>query len=620
MTAASHRACLLFIRPEAVDGVFATGNVGSGSSSFKGMRSSCHRVIIVTRTGRGHAVVGAIPIDESFDRPDSPGGWRYRVRARSVPVPRYKSPVNLDALVGSLDLLPAGRRVSHAVRLPRYLSSRDVQTLDQLGSVAGGTPGPLSGSEAGASSGAIPRTIFARIGWMNEYAGPKPGDERPIGGGAWNDKEIGHEVTNFLEVDGKVYGYFEPGLKSGQLNLRRVGPPSGPDFVDGVTVVFLAPKGGEGNLVVVGWYDSARLYADARRHPLKVPGVKEHWYICETSKGSEHLIAVSERVWPGVTGRGGFGERNFCYLLDETGKPVVRPWMSNILSRIQSHAAPAVEGEPWSRDEVRAIVDTYFQMLRLEATRKRYSKSQIRTGLQERLPGRSSAAIEYKFQNVSAILDENRLPRIDDYEPARNYQSLLAEEVLKHLDQSPPLESPPPDASEEVIPEPDPNTCVEQPPAPWQPADGSPVQPRPRPKSRIDFGEKEERNRKLGLLGERFVVKLERERLRGAGRPDLADRVEHSSEERGDGLGYDVTSFTAEGAVVHIEVKTTRYGPETAFFLSASEIAFADSSKDGYRLARVFHWGGSLGPKVFELSSDQVLRLQREPTHYRCWI
>ena len=226
-------------------------------------------------------------------------------------------------------------------------------------------------------SGSIPPTVFARIGWMEAYAGPKQGDERPVGGGSWNDTKLGHEVNNFLDVGGKFYGYFEPGLKTGELNLRRVGPLSGPGFVDGVTVVFLAPKGGTGSLVVVGWYENARLYSDTRDHPVPVPEVEGHSYICETAASNGHLLPVQERVWSGATGRGGFGQRNFCYSLDEHGQLHLAPWMSKILSEITPHEMPVVEGSIWSRSEVRAVIEAYFRMLSWEAAGKPYSKAQI---------------------------------------------------------------------------------------------------------------------------------------------------------------------------------------------------------------------------------------------------
>ena len=88
------------------------------------------------------------------------------------------------------------------------------------------------------------------------------------------------------------------------------------------------------------------------------------------------------------------------------------------------------------------------------------------------------------------------------------------------------------------------------------------------------------------------MLKLERKRLLRAGRPDLAKKVEHSSETLGDGLGFDLTLYTPEGQVVRIEVKTTRLGPNAAFFMSSSEMSFADVRRTCIALP-VYITGGS---------------------------
>ena len=83
------------------------------------------------------------------------------------------------------------------------------------------------------------------------------------------------------------------------------------------------------------------------------------------------------------------------------------------------------------------------------------------------------------------------------------------------------------------------------------------------------------RNRQLGLAGERAVVAREREWLGANGRQDLADAVRHVAALEGDGAGYDVASFELDGSERFIEVKTTRGGPETDFFISANELEFS---------------------------------------------
>lgn len=92
----------------------------------------------------------------------------------------------------------------------------------------------------------------------------------------------------------------------------------------------------------------------------------------------------------------------------------------------------------------------------------------------------------------------------------------------------------------------------------------------------------------LGSAGECWVVKSERKRLADLGRHALANAVEHVAKTRGDGLGYDVLSFEEDGTERHIEVKTTRYGISTPFFLQASELEHSREVPDLFKLYRLF--------------------------------
>jgi hypothetical protein len=54
--------------------------------------------------------------------------------------------------------------------------------------------------------------------------------------------------------------------------------------------------------------------------------------------------------------------------------------------------------------------------------------------LTAQLHGRSPKSIEYKYQNVSGVLDDLGFPYIDGFKPARNYQKrLFPEIVLEHM-------------------------------------------------------------------------------------------------------------------------------------------------------------------------------------------
>ena len=58
----------------------------------------------------------------------------------------------------------------------------------------------------------------------------------------------------------------------------------------------------------------------------------------------------------------------------------------------------------WSDAEVAATVRSYLEMLRLEVSGQLYVKSHFRKALLPLLSNRSESAIEFKHQNISAVL------------------------------------------------------------------------------------------------------------------------------------------------------------------------------------------------------------------------
>ena len=119
---------------------------------------------------------------------------------------------------------------------------------------------------------------------------------------------------------------------------------------------------------------------------------------------------------------------------------------------------------------------------------------------------------------------------------------------------------------------------------------------------KVDYAAKQERDAKIGYLGEKAVVNMEIARLNSMGLSKLANMVEHTSEVQGDGLGYDVRSFNKDGSELFIEVKTTTSGKATRFFLSANEIKFSKQNPNNYKLVRLYDFKkhGHCGNYVIE--------------------
>ena len=110
------------------------------------------------------------------------------------------------------------------------------------------------------------------------------------------------------------------------------------------------------------------------------------------------------------------------------------------------------------------------------------------------------------------------------------------------------------------------------------------------PWQKVNYLEQEARNTTLGRAGEEFVVKFEQARLRSLGQSKLADRIEHVSVSRGDGDGFDILSFEQTGTERIIEVKTTKYGRETPFFVTRREVEASHHFLSNYHLYRVFQF------------------------------
>ena len=249
----------------------------------------------------------------------------------------------------------------------------------------------------------------------------------------------------------------------------------------------------------------------------------------------------------------------------------------------------------WTPDEVAETVSSYFKMLKLELAGKSVNKSEENARLRARLTGRSKGAVEFKHQNISAVLLENGWIYIDGYKPMKNVQGDLRNEVERQLRLDSELDNLMMKSSNSMVGaddfDPELPELVEVPEvilgtAAWTPRITG---------IKRDYVFRDVRNRALGLAGELKVVEYERRRLLLSGREDLARRVEHVAATQGDGLGYDVLSFETSALERFIEVKTTLYSIETPFFVSSNEVAASDFYGNQFHLHRLFRFAKKSG-------------------------
>lgn len=260
----------------------------------------------------------------------------------------------------------------------------------------------------------------------------------------------------------------------------------------------------------------------------------------------------------------------------------------------------------WTREEVEATVADYFSMLSLELRGESFNKKQHNRTLQSLLRNRSAGAIEYKHQNISAILIELGFPYIEGYKPASNWQDLLRVVVEERLSTTSFLTAEAAIAVTQpqiAVPNIKDFLAIEVEPPTRDPERRVYDRPRTQVPPRVrNYLEEEARNRSLGDAGETLILQFEHQRLWSAGKRHLAERIEQVSKTRGEQAGYDILSFENDGRERLIEVKTTGFGPFTPFFASRNEVSVSDVRDESYHLYRLFRFRRD--PKLFRLKGS----------------
>jgi hypothetical protein len=256
----------------------------------------------------------------------------------------------------------------------------------------------------------------------------------------------------------------------------------------------------------------------------------------------------------------------------------------------------------WSRYEVEVIVDDYLRMLSAELAGVTYNKAAHRRAILPLLNQRSEQSIEFKHCNISAALIEAGFPYIGGYKPRANYQTLLNEVLLDRLQSSTQLaELAAFDVDRPiVVPEVEDILAVlTERPKPIEARTQIREPSLPAIRMPTNYLEREARNRSLGAAGELFVITFEQARLVKAGKEALASRIEHTSKVRGDHEGFDILSFDESGAERLIEVKTTKYGSETPFFVTNNEVVTSERKSAHYQVYRLYTFHRA--PRLFML-------------------
>ena len=258
-----------------------------------------------------------------------------------------------------------------------------------------------------------------------------------------------------------------------------------------------------------------------------------------------------------------------------------------------------MSSEAWTDTENDMIVADYFAMLANDIARRPYNKAEHRRGLVSLLRNRSEGSIEFKHQNISAVLKGLGEDWIPGYKPAFNFQMSLVDAVARWLDLNPawmniPSSSRPAMGLQEAA-----QLWIGPPPTQSNQPPPQELEQMLRIARKFDVAGRDERNRVLGRAGEELVLERERTTLAGVGRRDLARQVRWVSDEDDDGAGYDIASFAPNGRPRLIEVKTTNGWERTPFYISRNELDVAEERRAEWVLFRL--WNFSRDPRAFEL-------------------
>lgn len=256
--------------------------------------------------------------------------------------------------------------------------------------------------------------------------------------------------------------------------------------------------------------------------------------------------------------------------------------------------------ETWSEGEIDIIVADYFAMLESDLADVPYNKAKHNRNLQNQI-ARTRGSIEFKHQNISAVLLGLGQPWITGYKPAANFQNALVDGVLRWLDAHDNWLSPQDNrkfASKSPVLE---EVELWIGPPPTQRNEPPPVDPEFMAAigRKYDVAARDERNRALGKAGEELILQHEKASLMTAGRGDLAEKVRWTAVEDGDGWGYDIQSFEPNGRERLIEVKTTNGWERTPFHISQNELNVANDRRDDWHLVRL--WNFARRPQAFAL-------------------
>lgn len=124
-------------------------------------------------------------------------------------------------------------------------------------------------------------------------------------------------------------------------------------------------------------------------------------------------------------------------------------------------------------------------------------------------------------------------------------------------------------------------------------------------------------NKRLGDLGELWVMNYEIEKLQNAKLYNLIDKIKHTSKDEGDGTGFDIQSFDIYGNKIFIEAKTTKGKQNSTFFITRSELERSKIEKENYYLYRLYNYSEQTDTADLLIIQGDLTNICEFPTTYK---
>ena len=187
------------------------------------------------------------------------------------------------------------------------------------------------------------KILFCRVGWMRKYQGLD--SDQIDGGGSYVTKMgFGHEIFNFSDFKGYLYGYVQPpgrgNYNDRKIRLERLGAGRSDEFIEDVLVVWFARPKKNKPSVIVGWYEKAVVYRRWQQPDAesgRVYNKEDLGYYMRTRVEYGCLLPVDKRVFIVPTGIGFPGQSNIWYPDSEKSKSFI----SEVLGFIKTRRIPS---------------------------------------------------------------------------------------------------------------------------------------------------------------------------------------------------------------------------------------------------------------------------------------